>query len=47
VGGFHGYRSGGRGIYRGGYLGYTPYIYGGYDDNECYWRGRRWVCPYY
>ena len=25
---------------------YGPLIYDGYGGDECYWRGRRWVCTY-
>ena len=50
-GGFHGGGLAGRG-YGGRFYGhrhtafYGPLIYDGYGGDECYWRGRRWVCTY-
>lgn len=48
AGGFRGYHAGGYRHFRGrGLAFYGPYAYGAYSDDDCYWRGRRWVCSYY
>lgn len=48
VGAFHGFRGGGGRYFRGHRFAYVaPYAYGGYADDDCYWRRGRWVCPYY
>ena len=45
-GGFAGHGYGGRSYGHRRTAFYGPLIYDGYGGDECYWRGRRWVCTY-
>lgn len=48
AGGFHGFRDGAHRHFHGrNFAFYGPYVYGAYDEDDCYWRGRHWVCPDY
>jgi hypothetical protein len=56
AGGFQGYRAGGfagrgygerfHGHRHAAFYGPYGYYDDGYGDDDCYWRGRRWVCSY-
>lgn len=48
VGQFHGFRGDGVRHFHGRRFAFIgPYAYGGYYDDDCYWRRGRLVCPYY